>query len=601
MKKFLVIAALLLLATLLASGSTTFAQSPTATLTATTANANTQATATATLTATQTVTPSLTATLVAPSLTATKPAATATQTVAPSLTATKPAATATQTVAPSATATKPAATATVTKTATVAPTKTNTPVPPTATLTRAAAPRAGVVTSLSTMFAVQNTDPSTTANVTATFYDTTGAAVSTVNKTVNPFFSATIDQRVADGGLGSFTSWQGSVVLSSNTQLAAAVLLYGGNSSSGRNFRMDAYAGTSSSQAATEVLMPQVMKNVYSSFYQNSWNSTIAIQNTSASASASVTITYTNILMNPPATSVHSGITVPPAAVVFIDMTSEVPGWSSMFGFARLSSDQNVAVVVNNNIPGNLMTYVGYTNADASTSLIIPQALLNIGSPLWSSALEGMTTDGSSSSYTVTYKNILNGAQKTCNLPVGANFRIDFRPQFWPPSCTPPVDSNNRFHGQVVVVGTSPLVASINQIANNTANGFRGSTSPAMPSSGGKTTGFVPLVMNGYSDTGTNITWGTAIEGSMAGTGTVQINYYLSTGQTYTDTYTVGTDQIFRFDQRFANSQTGFVLPAGSIGSAKITAPFPIIFRVNISGNLAMMGDVIGTYKGITQ
>lgn len=334
--------------------------------------------------------------------------------------------------------------------------------------------------------------------------------------------------------------------------------------------------------------------------YQRTYNSTIAIQNTNPSLTANVTITYTNPGASPPS-SVRN-IQIPPNSSAIIDMANESVPWNNYFGPARISSDQNIVVVVNANAPGVLASYRGYTNADASTTLIFPQAVTNIGTMRWGSSIAGQTVDGSSSDYTVTYTNSYGGAPKTCSLPSGSSFTIDFRPEYWSASdqCTPPLVSN-QFFGNVVITGTKPLVASINTQAVNTANGIRGATSPSFPSSGGTTTGFVPLIMNAYSDPGTQLTFGTAIAGRMSGTGTVQINYYLSTGQVYTDTYTVGADRMFVFDQRFVNPATGFILPAGSIGSARITAPHPFVFRVNVNGDLNMYGDVVGTYRGINR
>lgn len=537
--------------------------------------------------------PAATATKVvtAPVATATKtaPVTIAAKTV-PATTATKvitlPVATATKTITPAKVVTPTAtvaATKTVTRTATVTRTPTKTPT------VAARAPRAGTVSSLSTAFVVQNTDPSVAANISATFYDTNGAVVGSpvTNSALDPNRSWTVDQRT-QAGLG--TSFTGSVVVSSTTQLASVVNEYGGSSALGQDFRMDSYPGTSSGAAAASILLPQVVKNFVS------YNSTIAIQNTSSSVDANVTITYTNILSNPVGTIVHNNIVIHPGASAMIDLANEAPGIASIFGPAQITSNQNVAVIVNRNKAGALITYGGFTNADAGNTLIVTQALTNFGSLVWGTAIEGMTADGNSSSYSVTYTNLLNGSQKTCSLPDGATFRIDFRVGGWPPACTPPVDSNTQFFGQVVIVGSRPLVALVNQIAGNTTNGTRTTTVPAFSSTGGTTTGFAPLVMNAYLDSGTNITWGTAIEGRMAGTGTVHIDYYLSNGQTYSDNYTVGADQIFRFDQRTSNP-----LPAGSIAAAKITAPFSILFKVNLTGDASASGDAYGTYKGINQ
>jgi hypothetical protein len=545
-------------------------------------------TATATLTAP-------TATKTAPNATATKPAA-VTATITPTKVVTSVVATAT--ITPTKVVTSVVATATLTSTKSITPTVTRTAtrtVTATPTVVQRA-PRAVSVTSLSTAFALQNTDSSTTATINATFYNVTGTAVSTVTTSANPNRSVLVDQRSAGGGLDLFSTFQGSVVVSSTTQLAAVVNEYGGTSSSGTDFRMDSYTGTSSTAASTSILLPQVVKD----FGAVKWNSVIAIQNTSASANANVTITYTNILSSPAGTVVHNNIVIPPGASAMIDMASEAPGLSSLFGPANITSNQSVAVVVNRNAAGALVTYGGLTSSDSGQTLIVTQALTNFNQTFtWGTAIEGMTVSGGDSSYSITYTNLLNSVQKTCSLSSGPTFRIDFRSQFWPAGCTPPVDGNNSFFGQVSITGSTPLVALVNQIAGNTANGTRTTTIPAFSSTGGSGTGFAPLMMNNYLDSGTGISWGTAIEGRMAGTGTVQIDYYTSTGSHYSATYNVQSDNIFRFDQR---NGKGTVLPDSTLAAAKITAPYPILFKVNVTAmSDSVQGDPYGSYKGITQ
>ncbi len=563
-------------------------------------------TTTAVLTNSQVVTPTATK-VVTPAV-----QSTATNTSAPATATKTNAATATLTktqvintpISVIVTSTKVITVPTATKTLAATPTKTLTA---TVTRTPTSAPRAraagaGTVITPSTAFMVQNLDPSANGTIIATFYDSTGGTVGSgvTCSNILPGRSCLVDQRVSGGGLDGLTSWRGSVVMSSTTQVGAVVLEYGGTSSSGTGFRMDAYTGTSGAAAATSILLPQLIKNIWSDLYQITYYSTFSIQNTSATQTANVSLTYTNPYIALPNTSTHSGITIPPGASVFIDMTNEVSAWSTFNGPARLTSDQPVTVVVNSNAPGVLGAYVGYTSADASTTLIVPQAVTNIGPMLWSSAITGMTVDGSSSTYTVTYSNNSTGAQKTCSLTSGPSFSIDFRPQYWP-SCSPPADGSGQFYGTVLITGSTPLVASVNTQAGNIANGLRGAVAFAFPSTGGTTTGFAPLISNAYLDVPSNLTYGTGIAGRMDGTGTVQINYYLSGGQVYTDTYTVAADHMFTFDQRFPNSQTGFTLPSGSIGSAKITAPWPMVFKVNINGDLTKFGDLVGSYRGINQ
>ncbi len=538
----------------------------------------------AVITTTNTVTPTV---VVTPTATKVPPTATKVPPTATSKPSNTPVVKATTAVTPTATKVAPTATK-VPPTATKLPPTATKPAPTATTAARAA--RAAAVTSLSTVFYVQNIGTGADASITAQLMNTGGTVQNSVARTVAQYKHGVIDQRAADGGLNGLTSWSGAAVLSSSEPAAAVVLQYGGSSASGADFRMDAYNGSSSGDAATSVLLPQVLKNFVS------YNSSIAIQNTSASNTANVSIEYTNILLNPAGVSTHDNISIPPGASAIIEMASEVSQWTTFFGPARITSSEDVAVVVNRSKAGVLITYRGLTSADAGSTLIVPQALTNFSTLQWFAAVEGMTVNGNSSTYSVTYKNLLNGQQKTCSLPEGSTFRIDFRSGGWPAGCTPPVGANVQFFGQVVIEGSTPLVALVNQATGNVALGTRALTVPAFPSTGGTTTGYAPLIMNNYLDTGTNIRWGTGIEGRMAGTGTVQIQYYLSNGQTYSDSYVVGSDQIFRFDQR-----TGNPLPSGSIGAARITAPSPILFRINYSADGSALGDGAGAHWGINQ
>lgn len=390
------------------------------------------------------------------------------------------------------------------------------------------------------------------------------------------------------------------MVLSSNTQLAAVVNEYSGSAASlGVDFRADAYNGVPSTQASTSVLLPQVLKSIYDSAQQKTYTSKIAIQNTSATASANVTITYTSLY---PQTGAYTrtGIVIPPGAATHVDMASETP-WSQFFGPATVTSNQNIAVIVNQNAAGSLLIYRGFTSAEGGTSLLVTQALTNIfdsGQQLnYGSAVEGMTVDGSSTTVTVNYTNLLGGT-KSCTLPAGSTFRVDMRPGNWPVSCTPPVNGAGQFFGSITFTADRPIVALSNlQSDYSAAKGIRTSTSRAFVTAGGATTGYAPLVMNGYLDVGTGVTWGTALEGRfLSGTGTATITYYLPSGTTYTDTYTAGTDQIFRFDQRLQNPQTGFSLPNGTIAAAVVTASQPFVFTVNAQGTSSTLGDALTVY-----
>jgi hypothetical protein len=440
-------------------------------------------------------------------------------------------------------------------------------------------------------------DSVTNANVSSTFYNVTGTVIATVASTITSNRSVTVDQR-SQAGLA--TGFAGSVVVSSTTQLAAIVNEYSGLASSlGVDFRADAYNGVPSTQASTSALLPQVLKAIFDSAQQKTYNSIIAIQNTSATANANVTITYTSIF---PQVGTHdrTGIVIPPGSSVHIDMTAETP-WAQFFGPANVTSNQNIAVIVNQNAAGSLLIYRGFTATDAGTSLLVTQALTSIfdsGQQLnYGSAIEGMTVNGSSTTVTVNYTNLL-GTTKSCALPAGSTFRVDMRPGNWPAGCTPPVNGAGQFFGSISFTAGTPIIALSNLQSDYSATkGIRTSTSRTFVTPGGATTGYAPMVMRDYLDAGTGVTWGTALEGRfLTSTGTATITYYLSNGTTYTDTYVAGADQIFRFDQRLANPQTSFILPSGTVAAAIVTASQPFVFTVNAQGESATLGDALTVY-----
>jgi len=610
-KKLVGTALLFLLIALVAFGfAPASAQAPGATTTTTaTVNANTVVTATATLTPTATSVPATaTHTSVPPSATATVVPATATKTAVPPsatlapATATQtrvlPTATVTKTLAPSATATKPAATATATKSATA------TKVPPTATsVPKAVAPRAGVVTSLSTMFAVQNTDPSTTANVTATFYDTAGTAVSTVNKTIAPNLSTTIDQRATGGGLDSFSSWQGSVVLSSNTQLAAVVNQYSGNVGSlGKDFRFDAYNGISSTETGTSVLLPQLLKGWFDPGTGTSWNNTIAIQNSNLSASANVTVTYKGIPPSPNlGTYTRTGISIPPGASIFIDTATDSVVPSPFYGSAVVTSNQPVAVAVNMNTAGVLNSYIGLVDSHASTTQFVPQVLRNWYDPgsnyTFNTSILVMSADGTAANVTVTYNIQLPSNRSIASTNV-ANPAWSFDQRY-----DPPLASQGTMYGSAVITADKPVVVIVAQFTNNDASrGLRSTYFRSLSSNAAGTTFYVPQARKNHFDAGTGISYGTStlvqlMSGSSA---TVYMTYYRSDGTTISRppfSLTSASPQA-SIDSRYDSSLSGLTsLPDAAI---VITSTNPIGVLTYIFGNDPMLpGDSNGSYLGI--
>ena len=578
-------------------------------------SASLQVTATATLTATKTVTPTVAAATATKTVTPTVAAATATKTVTPTVVA----ATATKTVTPTvaaATATKTVtptvAAATATKTSTRVPataTKTATPAPTkTATTAARLGPRAGTVASLSTAFMVQNLDQAITATVTAQFYNAGGTLVSSVSVAPGPNKGASIDQRATGGGLDGYTSWNGSVVLSSNTQIAAIVNEVSGSSAVlGMDYRADSYNGIASTAGATSVLLPQLLKGVYDSAQNKTFNSLIAIQNTSLSVSANVTVTYYS---TPLGNVNHSGIVIPAGSSASVDMTTELSGVGAWLGGATVTADQPVAVIVNQNAAGALQIYPGFTSANAATNppytLYVPQLMKNVYDSVqgytYGTGLMVMTLNQSTAEVYVTYSNAVNGHtitdHKTANPSASFDQRYDAA-----------LSAENPLFASAIVTSTTPIVALVNIVTNfDPSRGSRAETYRAIPDGGGTNTVFVPQLLKNLQDTGQNVTWGTAIAGAYMGStpATITITYFNYNGVTRTSTANVSaTNRLFSFDQRY---DTNLADQSVVYASAKITSngtvggndkPFTAI--VNVVGLGVNPGDAASSYAGINQ
>jgi hypothetical protein len=304
----------------------------------------------------------------------------------------------------------------------------------------------------------------------------------------------------------------------------------------------------------------------------------------------------------------HTNIIIPAGSSAFIDLSSassEPVLPSDYFGAAYVTASTPVAVIVNQNAAGALLVYRGFTTADRSQTLVVTQAVSQIydgGQQLnYGSAIEGMTYDGSDTQVTFLFTNLLGGGTKSCIIPtVSGRFRHDQRPAYWG-SCTLPTNSQGQFFGTVALTSAGAPIIAINNLQSDfsSARGIRALTGRAFITSGGSTTGFAPLLMRDYYDAGTNATWGTALEGRfLSGTGTATITYYdIDSSSQWTDTYIAGSDQIFRFDQRSANTQTSFILPSPKRVSAKVTASQPFVFTINTQAGSATQGDALGIYQ----
>lgn len=375
---------------------------------------------------------------------------------------------------------------------------------------------------------------------------------------------------------------------------------YSGNVNTlGTGFRADSYTGISSADAATSVLMPQLLKNVFDSGQNATYNSLIAIQNTSASATAHVTLTLNN--QTPPiGTFTHPGIQIPPNSSVLVDMQTEssISGASTFYGTGTIASDQPVAVVVNQNAGGVLTVYTGFTNANAATTIYAPQLLKNVYDSqqqlTWGSGIMVMTLNGSTASVTATYVNQQNGhtivQTKTANPAATFDQRYD-------------LTTETSFYGSVTLTSSTPIVALANMVTAYGANGVRASTYRALTTVQGTNTVFIPQILKNYADSGTGVTWGTGIAVRLlsGSSGTVQITYYNNQDNAVLTSPAQAispSSPMVTFDQRFDTTLSG---ESVVYGSAVISSTVPVAATVNGVGAAGTPGDCATTYAGVNQ
>jgi len=459
------------------------------------------------------------------------------------------------------------------------------------------------------MFAVQNMDSTTAANVTATFYDLSGSipvGSGAACSNLQPNKSCIVDQRASIGGLGGQTNWEGSVVLSSNTQLAAVVNeLAGSYVTLGTDFRMDSYNGVGSSESATSVLLPQLLKLHLDPDTGKSYNSTIAIQNTSASAPAGVTITYKS---RSGTTYVHSAITIQPSSsyMIYLQNESVLPAYdpvqqSAFYGSGTVTSNQPIAVVVNHNAPGVLNAFQGFDiGAITKKKLYFPQVMKNHvdNGYYWSTSLLVMTT-APTAIVNVTYTERGTGRVLSSSHVANPAWGFDARYESV-------LASIADFFGSAVITADQPIIAVVAVWTNPVPNGQtepRGQRSKyarAFMDGVGTAKVFFPQVWKNALDGGSGLNFGTSAVGQVLSGAptTVTCTYYLSDGTTRVSTYiTTASDPLFYFDSRY-DSQ----LPNNAIGAAVITTngqPIAVtghIFGANFS---LVSGDSEGSFSGI--
>jgi hypothetical protein len=229
-------------------------------------------------------------------------------------------------------------------------------------------------------FQLQNLEGST-ANVVLSFYNQDGSVAAAVNDTVaangsNTYFPL---NAVPDG-------FNGSVVISSDRQVAAVTNVHGDNFVANAS-----YVGQSA--GATSVQLPLLMKG------NSGFNTWFNVQNTGAST-ANVTATYSS-------GTVVGPVAIPVGASHTFDQSTETHSQAVFSGV--ITSDQPVVATVMEENSSLLFAYNGF--ASGSTNPVLP--LINANNSGFTTGIQIQNTGGTSTDVTLSYTPSLAGTACT--------------------------------------------------------------------------------------------------------------------------------------------------------------------------------------------
>jgi len=238
-------------------------------------------------------------------------------------------------------------------------------------------------------FQLQNLEGSV-ANVVITYYEQNGNVALTVNDTVAANGSNTyFPLGVADG-------FNGSVVISSDREVAAVTNVHGDNFVANAS-----YVGQSA--GATSVNLPLLMKG------NSGYNTWFNVQNTGAS-DASVTVAYSDSTSAGP-------VSIPPGASYTFDQSTETHGAAVFSGV--VTSDQPVVATVMEENATILFSYNGFSSG--APDVVMP--LINANNSGFTTGIQIQNTGGSATDVTVSYTPSLAGTACTesKSIPAGGS------------------------------------------------------------------------------------------------------------------------------------------------------------------------------------
>ena len=324
----------------------------------------------------------------------------------------------------------------------------------------------------STGFQIQNLSAST-ANVSITFYQQNGTALTPYSDTLSPNGSKTYSVLNGTAGPSVPAGFNGSAVISADQPVAAILNI------SGNNF---AYGGSASgiSAGATKVSLPLIQKN------NGGFDTWCSIQN-AGTAAASVSVTFAPRDASSGNAHTTAAVTVQPGAAMTIDTTAISQLGSRFVGAATVNSPtQPVAAICNQTGLGaskTLLTYDGFGGGSTNVRVPLVQngngasnnlfasgiSIQNVGTATTNITVQfSPNTRGTFQPQTITFNNVAAGQTKTINT---ANATTNAN--------APGFGGNTaalRYVGSATITSSGqPLVAVVNQIgASSTGSSYEG-------------------------------------------------------------------------------------------------------------------------------
>lgn len=280
------------------------------------------------------------------------------------------------------------------------------------------------------MIAVQNTDASTTANITLAFYAAGSTTPTNITSSIPPLASKTFDiSSSAFDSLG--TTFLGSLTVTSNTSVAAVAHSVKGTA----NGELTIYRAFTS--GATRYLAPLVF-NQYSPSNTNGWTSGIQVQNL---GSTSDTITVDLNLSDGSTPRLTQTVAANSAATFYLPSATTSTGGSvaaGTYGSADIRSGSNQMVVIVNTTKygtGVANAYNAFADGSGSTRVVAP-LVYNKYNPNdtsgWTTGVQvqnlGTTADTITMKFKPTNFGNVSGAvsEYTVSLPVAASSPVTF-------------------------------------------------------------------------------------------------------------------------------------------------------------------------------